>query len=60
MDISQINPLDLKFRGIPGAIASYLVPHKEGALLVECGPGSTIPVLQAQIVEQATWLADTD
>lgn len=43
--------LDLNFRGIPGAIASYLIPHKRGAVLVECGPGSTIPVLQAQLLE---------
>jgi glyoxylase-like metal-dependent hydrolase (beta-lactamase superfamily II) len=52
MDISQIVTLDLRFRGIAGAIASYLVPHNQGALLVECGPGSTIPVLQAQLAEQ--------
>jgi len=51
MQINDISTLDLKFRGIPGAIASYLVPHKRGAVLVECGPGSTIPVLQAQLVE---------
>lgn len=51
MDISHITPLDLRFRGIEGAIASYLVPHKQGAVLVECGPGSTIPVLQAQLAE---------
>jgi glyoxylase-like metal-dependent hydrolase (beta-lactamase superfamily II) len=51
MQINDISTLDLKFRGIPGAIASYLVPQKGGAVLVECGPGSTIPVLQAQLVE---------
>lgn len=47
----NIFTLDLNFRGIPGAIASYLVPHKRGAVLVECGPGSTVPVLQAQLLE---------
>ncbi len=41
--------LDLHFMGIEGAIASYLIPHDRGAVLVECGPGSTIPVLQAQL-----------
>lgn len=41
--------LDLHFLGIEGAIASYLIPHDRGALLIECGPGSTIPVLQAQL-----------
>jgi len=36
-----IHTLDLNFMGIPGTIACYLIPHKHGALLVECGPGST-------------------
>jgi glyoxylase-like metal-dependent hydrolase (beta-lactamase superfamily II) len=45
----RIITLDLMFRGIAGAIASYLIPHKQGAVLVECGPGSTIPVLQSQL-----------
>ena len=45
----NIMTLDLMFRGIPGAIASYLIPHKQGAVLVECGPGSTIPVLHSQL-----------
>ena len=48
-DIAKISTLDLNFRGIPGTIASYLVPHKTGAVLVECGPGSTIPVLVARM-----------
>jgi glyoxylase-like metal-dependent hydrolase (beta-lactamase superfamily II) len=49
--IRQISSLDLRFRGISGAIASYLIPHKKGAVLVECGPGSTLPILQAQLIE---------
>ncbi len=44
-----ISALDLNFQGIEGAIACYLIPHKTGVALVECGPGSTIPVLQAQL-----------
>ncbi|MBE9475166.1 MAG: MBL fold metallo-hydrolase, partial [Chloroflexi bacterium] len=44
-----IYTLDLNFLGIEGAIASYLIPHIHGAVLVECGPGSTIPVLQAHL-----------
>ena len=58
MDIRHISVLDLNFRGIPGAIASYLIPHKNGAVLVECGPGSTIPVLQAQLAEHGFTPAD--
>jgi glyoxylase-like metal-dependent hydrolase (beta-lactamase superfamily II) len=37
--------LDLNFRGIAGTIASYLILHPGGGILVECGPGSTIPAL---------------
>lgn len=47
MNKNNIYTLDLTFQGIPGAIASYLIPLKEGAALVECGPGSTLPALQA-------------
>jgi glyoxylase-like metal-dependent hydrolase (beta-lactamase superfamily II) len=42
-----VHTLDLNFLGIPGAIASYLIPHAHGAILVESGPGSTIPGLLA-------------
>jgi glyoxylase-like metal-dependent hydrolase (beta-lactamase superfamily II) len=44
-----IYTLDLNFQGIEGAIACYLIPHKTGVVLVECGPGSTIPILQAHL-----------
>lgn len=39
--------IDLKFRDIPGAIAVYVIPHAHGAVLVETGPGSTLPALKA-------------
>jgi len=42
----SIITLDLNFQGVPGSIASYLIPHAHGAILVESGPGSTIPALQ--------------
>lgn len=42
---APVHTLDLNFRGAPGTIAVYLVPHAHGAVLVECGPGSTIPAL---------------
>ncbi len=50
-DHPEIITLDLMFRGIPGAIASYLIPHERGAVLIESGPGSTIPVMQAQLAD---------
>jgi len=42
-----IQTLDLNFRGFTGAIASYLIPHSQGAILVECGPGSTSKALDS-------------
>lgn len=45
MDNQPIAVLDLNFMGISGAIASYLIQHSNGGVLVECGPGSTIPAL---------------
>ena len=44
-----VHTIDLNFQGFPSAIASYLIPHQKGALLVECGPGSTIPNLKASL-----------
>jgi glyoxylase-like metal-dependent hydrolase (beta-lactamase superfamily II) len=41
-----MHTIDLNFQGIPGVIASYLIPHANGAVLVESGPGSTVPALQ--------------
>lgn len=41
-----MHTIDLFFQDVPGAIAVYLVPHRNGAVLIESGPGSTIPALQ--------------
>lgn len=41
----SVQVLDLRFMGLPGAIAAYLIPHRAGAVLVECGPGTTAPAL---------------
>jgi len=43
---TQVHTLDLDFQGIPATIASYLVSHAHGAILVESGPGSTLPALK--------------
>lgn len=45
----SVYTIDLNFRDIPGAIAAYLVPHRDGAVLVECGPGSTLSTLTEAI-----------
>ena len=47
MPEKTIHTIDLHFMGITGTIASYLIPHGRGGVLVECGPGSTQETLQA-------------
>ena len=49
LDKRQIHTLDLNFMGINGAIAAYLIPYAHGAVLVECGPGSTTEVLESEL-----------
>lgn len=41
--------LDLSFQGIPGVVGAFLITGKEGHTLVETGPGSTLPALQAAV-----------
>jgi len=50
--------LDLQFQDVPQSIASYLVPHESGALLVECGPMSTVDVLRKQLAEHGVDAGD--
>jgi len=45
----EIHPLDLRFQGMPQAIASFLVLGVGGPVLVETGPGSTLAQLQAEL-----------
>jgi glyoxylase-like metal-dependent hydrolase (beta-lactamase superfamily II) len=51
LQLNEINvyTIDLNFMGVEGSIACFLIPHRNGAVLIECGPGSTIPVLQAHL-----------
>lgn len=49
---TSVITLDLNFQGRKQAIASYLFPHSTGIVLVECGPGSTLPALQAALAER--------
>lgn len=55
---TPIHTLDLNFMGIQGAIATYLIPHARGGLLIESGPGSTLPALEAAL--QAHGLQPSD
>ena len=55
---TSIITLDLNFQGRRQAIASYLIPHSSGVILVECGPGSTLSGLQAALADQGYTPAD--
>src|SRR5262245_44423163 len=41
----EIKTIDTVHDGHEGIIAVYLIPHANGALLVDCGPGSALPVV---------------
>ncbi len=41
--------LDLNFQGQPQSVASYMFEHSDGVVLVESGPGSTLPALEAAL-----------
>ncbi|HEX2697275.1 MAG TPA: MBL fold metallo-hydrolase [Anaerolineales bacterium] len=50
--------LDLNFQGKTQAIASYLIRHSTGAILIESGPGSTLAALQAGLEENGMRVSD--
>lgn len=45
----EVHIIDHNFLNCPNAIASYLIPAKEGLVLIESGPGSTIETLKNTI-----------
>ncbi|HVN14851.1 MAG TPA: MBL fold metallo-hydrolase [Anaerolineales bacterium] len=44
--------LDLNFQGRPKAIASYMIRHSNGVVLIESGPGSTRSALEAALAKE--------
>jgi glyoxylase-like metal-dependent hydrolase (beta-lactamase superfamily II) len=54
----RIEPIDLRFQGTPHVIASFLIHAPEGPVLVESGPGSTLPTLLAALRERDIRPAD--
>ncbi len=54
----SIHTIDLHFQGIPKTIASYLIPHAHGAILVESGPGSTLTGLERGLAEHGFTFGD--
>lgn len=55
---APLQTLDLYFQDRSHIIASYLLPHADGVALVETGPGSTFPMLQARLAEHGLTPAD--
>ena len=49
---SRIDTIDLNFQNRPLAIASYLIRHDSGAVLIESGPGSTLSALEAGLAKE--------
>ncbi|MBI3762725.1 MAG: MBL fold metallo-hydrolase [Chloroflexi bacterium] len=45
----EIHTLDLRFQDSPEAIAAFLVVGPGGPVLVETGPGSTLPTLEREL-----------
>ncbi|MBI5944656.1 MAG: MBL fold metallo-hydrolase [Chloroflexi bacterium] len=48
----RIVTLDLNFQNKTQAIASYLIRHEDGAVLIESGPGSTLSSLEAGLAKE--------
>ncbi|GAB4526434.1 MAG: MBL fold metallo-hydrolase [Anaerolineales bacterium] len=45
----KIHTLDLNFQGVAHTIAAYAIPHHDGVVLIESGPGSTLTNLDAAL-----------
>ncbi|MBI3738058.1 MAG: MBL fold metallo-hydrolase [Chloroflexi bacterium] len=55
---TRVVTLDLNFQGKTQAIASYLIRHSNGAILIESGPGSTLAGLQAGLAANGLSASD--
>ncbi|HEU4746369.1 MAG TPA: MBL fold metallo-hydrolase [Anaerolineales bacterium] len=49
---TRVVTLDLNFQGRPQAIAAYLIRKGDAVVLVESGPGSTLPGLEAGLARE--------
>lgn len=55
---TPIHTLDLNFQGKSHAIASYLIRAGDSVVLIESGPGSTLPGLEAGLASQGLSFRD--
>ncbi len=51
-------PIDLEFQGVPGVIAAHVIATTDGLALVDTGPASTLPALQAGLGQLGARLED--
>jgi glyoxylase-like metal-dependent hydrolase (beta-lactamase superfamily II) len=58
INLPNIQTLDLNFQNCSNAIASYLIPHSEGIILIESGPGSTQDQLRINLQDRGYHLED--
>ncbi|MBI5825986.1 MAG: MBL fold metallo-hydrolase [Chloroflexi bacterium] len=49
---TSIVTIDLNFQNKTQAIASYLIRHNDAAVLIESGPGSSLPALEAGLAKE--------
>ena len=52
MASTRVVTLDLNFQGRPHAIAAYLIRSSESVVLIESGPGSTLPSLETGLANE--------
>jgi glyoxylase-like metal-dependent hydrolase (beta-lactamase superfamily II) len=50
--------IDLRFRGVPRAIATAVLQGPDGVALIDPGPSSTLPTLTASLAQRGIELAD--
>jgi len=54
----SIHYLDLDYMGVPGAIGAYLVSDGTSNVLIEAGPGNTVPALERALDEHGLRVED--
>jgi glyoxylase-like metal-dependent hydrolase (beta-lactamase superfamily II) len=56
--MTDVHAIDLNFQGAPGSVGAFVVPSQDGLIVVDCGPASTIPALQAGLQALGHQLSD--
>lgn len=58
MATTRVITLDLNFQGRPHAIAAFLIQRGDAVVLIESGPGSTLPALEVGLANEGLSPAD--